>query len=223
MLVKVSFSLITPVIITDPLHLDALLMAVHPDAKNIVEVNRQIRDNTLKNLSLPLKKVCLEDSWIWASSTIDLENAKPFTGMYKKAKTRETSFYLTKSLMINGGMYKDNIVRIEGYTASNASFLAVTDDVSGLSDLCTKITHLGKLRGFGYGTVRSFSINKFDGDWHEILVKNNIALRNIPEFFCQNPVHSLINPLPPYWDIAHREKGAAPGEPVILKEDLQLC
>lgn len=224
MLHQVIFHLRTPLALTDPLHLDALLMAVHPQAKGVVDVNRDLTDSALVQLPLPLARVECGAQWLWCASSIDLDNdAKPFSGRYKKAISLDDGFYIRKNVMTIGGLHKDRISRIAGYVSKTASFLAASDDPAALAELCGQIKNLGKLRGMGYGQVVGVEIRPTKGGWRDALVRDGRALRNLPTCFVEEEATERIIVQPPYWGMYRREAGVSPGKPATLKKDVQLC
>lgn len=223
MLYRITFKMRTPVIITDPLHLDALLMAVHPDSKSYEEVKNDIRHGRLVQPELPIQKVFAGDQYVYAASTIDLLGAEPYTGKHTKRKGGIDMFAYVSNIMTIGGMYKDNLVEDRGYIAKSASFLAVSLHKAQLLYLVQRVTHLGKNRGMGYGEVSDATVEKETGSFRDTLVKNERAIRNLPQAFFMNEAESSIIATPPYWGLWRREMGARPGDFVKLRKDLSLC
>lgn len=224
MLLKIEWALVSPVIMQDPLHLDALLMAVHPEARSITEVNRNLRDGELVQLDLPIKKARCGDRWVWAASSVELaDNAEPYTGTYKKAKDHEDAFYLTKNTMVIGGIHKNWVKRVSGFTTSSVTFYAATDDPDGVESLCRRVSSVGKLRGMGYGQITGFVISEAEGGWQDTLVRDGLAFRNMPACFCEEEATEDIIALPPYWGMYRREPGFAPGAMATLRPEVACC
>lgn len=225
MVYKITFQMQTPLIISDALHLDALLMAVHPEAKDIIAVNRDLRDDALIQLPLPISKARIGDAWIWLASSIEFDSGViPYKGVHTKRKSNEDVFYLEKNLMTIGGVFKDMMVNDFGYVASTAHFYAESSDRKQLASLCKRISYLGKNRGMGYGRVFSVRLSECsDMCWQDVLVRDGIALRNLPRDFLVNTAGSSIIANPPYWGMYRRGPGAAPGEAAVLKEGIQIC
>lgn len=224
-MIRVIFHMETPVIISEPLHLDALLTAVHPDAVLQPEVNLRLRDNKLDDLPLPLKTARRGEDWVWCASTCSLEGkVKPYKGTHTKRKSREDGFALKNNVMIIGGVFKDWITVDLGFIATQLSFLAEPDDMDDLASLCKRVTNIGKLRGMGYGKVSGCEITDWDGAWRDCLVSANVAMRDLPASFItnsQNP--DLVNIRPPYWDMKRRVAGRSTGKTAKLEEDIRLC
>ena len=224
MLYDVLFNLQTPLVVDDAIHLDALLMAVHPQASQTPEVLRRLRDGDLPDLPLPIARAAVGESWVYAASTIDLPpDARPFSSMYTKRTTVEDAKALQKNIMTIGGVFKDKLSKANGYVCPTVSFVVETPDVSALRDLCAIVTNIGRLRGMGYGQVFSFDIHPHKGHWHDTLCRDGMAVRNLPSCFFNEKASSQINSRPPYWGMTRREFGAAPGDTVTLRHEVTLC
>lgn len=224
MLCEVTFSLFTPLVVDDAIHLDALLMAVHPQASQTPEVLRRLRDGDLPDLPLPISRAAMGEAWVYAASTIDLHpDAQPFSGMYTKRTTVDDAKNLEKNIMVIGGIFKDKLSKANGYVSPMVSFVAETPDVSALRELCARVPHIGRLRGMGYGQVAGVDIRARFGHWHETLCRDGMAVRNLPACFFHEEAPSYINTHPPYWGMTRREPGAAPGDAVTLRDEVALC
>ena len=91
MLVRVVFEMASPVILTDPLHLDAILTVVHPDAVDTTLVRTMDAKRSIRGLSLPLERAGLSASWVWcASAAYFPDTAKPFPESTAGAKMSMT-------------------------------------------------------------------------------------------------------------------------------------
>ena len=98
MLCEITFYLSTPLVVDDAIHLDALLMAVHPQASQTPEVMRRLRDGDLPDLPLPISRAVVGEAWVYAASTIDLHpDAQSFSGTYTKRTTVDDAKNLEKS------------------------------------------------------------------------------------------------------------------------------
>lgn len=223
-MVRLTFTLVTPLIVTEPIHLDAILTAVHPESRQHPAVNCDLRDGCLPDLSLPLKKAQLGGKWVWAASTVSLEGeVKPYRGAHTKRKAREDLFQLEKNVMTIGGVFKDWIVEDLGYACSRVSFLAEPTSLTELLNLASRVGYIGKLGGMGYGQVTDFSVQEVPLPWRSALVQDGHAVRNLPHLFLENEAQSQIAIRPPYWAMGRRELGAAPGEQALLKSEVGLC
>ncbi len=223
-LCDVLFHLTTPLVVDDAIHLDALLMAVHPQAVQTPEVLRRLRDGDLPDLPLPISRAAVGESWVYAASTIDLSpDARPFSGMYTKRTTVEDAKNLQKNIMVIGGVFKDKLAKANGYICPTVSFVVETPDVAALRELCARVQNIGRLRGQGYGQVFSFDIQPRQSHWHETLCRDGMAVRNLPACFFHEDASSQINARPPYWGMSRRELGAAPGDAVTLRDEVTLC
>lgn len=225
-MIRIIFNMTTPIIISEPLHLDAVLTAVHPDALPQPWTNNRLRDNNLPNLPLPLKKATVDDDWIWCASTCSLDGeVRPYAGMHTKRKSKEDIFALRKNVMVIGGVFKDWITSDRGFITSEISFLAESDDIKELAYLCSQITHFGKLRGMGYGQVKGFRIEELHGrKWEDCLIQDGRAARDIPQSFILGGFGwDFVNIHPPYWDMDRRVPGVATGNPMSLSKEVRLC
>lgn len=199
-------------------------MAVHPDARSVVDVNRDLRDNRLRDLDLPIARACCGDAWIYAASAIELDDgARPYMCTYKKAKHCDDAFYLEKSVMTIGGLHKDWIKHGFGYVTPAVSFLAASDEPDVLHSFCMRVTSIGKLRGMGYGQIAGLDVRKIDGSWTRALVHEGRAMRNLPARFVTGEASEEIIARPPYWGMYRREPGVSPGKPAILNEGVKLA
>lgn len=224
MLCEVSFFLSTPLIVDDAIHLDALLMAVHPQARQTPEVMRLLHDGELPDLPLPISRAAVGEAWVYAASSIDLHpEAQPFSGMYTKRTTVDDAKNLENSIMVVGGIFKDKLAHANGYVSPTVSFVAETQDIASLRNLCARVHNIGRLRGQGYGHVTGFDIRPHSGHWHETLCRDGMAVRNLPACFFHEAAPSYINTHPPYWGMTRREFGAAPGDAVTLRDEVTLC
>lgn len=110
MLVRVVFEMASPVILTDPLHLDAVITAVHPDAVGTTLVRTMDAKGSIKGLPLPLERAGVHGQWVWcASAAYFPDTAKPFSGKYCRRKDEYDADWIGKNVMTIGGIYKNRV------------------------------------------------------------------------------------------------------------------
>lgn len=224
--IRAVFSMVTPIIISEPLHFDAVLTAVHPNALPQPWTNNRLREKDLPDLPLPLKKAVSGDDWVWCASTCSLDDeARPYSGTHTKRKSREDVFFLQKNVMVIGGVFKDWIISDQGFSTRSLSFLAEPTDMKELAWLCSRITHFGKLRGMGYGQVSGFRLEELGSkSWKDCLVQGIRAARDLPQSFIYGGFGwDYVNVHPPYWDMDRRVSGVATGNVMTLAPEVALC
>lgn len=225
-MIRAVFSLTTPIIISEPLHFDAVLTAVHPDALPQPYTNNRLREKDLPDISLPLRKAEAEGDWVWCASTCSLDGeVRPYAGTHTKRKAREDTFFFKGNVMVIGGVFKDWITADHGFVVSRLSFLAEPTDMKELAYLCSRVTHFGKLRGMGYGQVSGFRLEELHAhSWKECLAQGRRAARDLPQSFIYGKFGwDWVNTKPPYWDMDRRVAGVATGNTLELAEDVRLC
>lgn len=224
MLVRVVFEMSSPVILTDPLHLDAIITAVHPDAVDTTLVRTMDAKGEIRGLPLPLERAGAGGTWVWcASAAYFPDTAKPFSGKYCRRKDEYDADWLGKNVMTIGGIYKNRVATVSGVAAPEVCFLAVPKDADQLLALCRKVQGLGRMRADGYGLVRDVRLERVTRDWRDALVYGGQAMRTLPAEMLASEVRKPVRIHPPYWAGSGRAKGAEPGDEAILSQEAALC
>lgn len=217
-----KFHMRTPVIVDDPIHFDAVIMAVHPEASPPDEVQGMVAKCELKSIQIPLSIAKCEHTFVYVSTVCNFsDDAMPYRDMYSKRKEMEDYNHLTKPVLWLGGVFKNHVNRAFGYQCKHVSFFFHSTKIDEVEALCKRVSHIGRLRGFGYGEVARYAISKKNMDWNECLIQKGHAVRNIPSQMIDGVSESLIQPLPPYWNMNGRIPGASPGKSVKLKKEVQ--
>ena len=224
MLVRVVFEMASPVILTDPLHLDAIITAVHPDAVDTTLVRTMDAKGSIKGLSLPLERAGLPASWVWcASAAYFPDTAKPFSGKYCRRKDEYDADWIGKNVLTIGGIYKNRVAAASGVATPEVCFLAVPTDTDELLALCRKVQGLGRLRASGYGMIRGVRLERVTRDWRDALVYAGKAMRTLPAEMLTSPAGKSVRIRPPYWARTDRVEGAEPGDEAVLSPEVGLC
>ena len=224
MLVRVVFEMTSPVILTDPLHLDAVITAVHPDAVDTTLVRTMDAKGSIKGLPLPLERAGAHGQWVWAASAAYFpDTAKPFSGKYCRRKDEYDADWLGKNVMTIGGIYKNRVASVSGVATPEVCFLAVPKDEGQLLALCRRARGLGRLHASGYGLIRDVRLERVTRDWRDALVYAGQAMRTLPCEMLASDCHKSIRPQPPYWAKTGRTDGAEPGDEAVLSPETALC
>lgn len=225
MMVEVVFRMKTPLAVSDPLHLDALLTAVHPDAVDATRLYAlEAFGKKAPVLPLPLKKAETDGAWVWCSSAAFFSDAAVnFSDTYCRRLGVADAAWLKRNVLTIGGLFKDRVAKALGIVSPEVRFLAETSDMDALEALLAEISGLGKFRAFGYGETDGFSVEPSSRPWTDCLVQNGRAVRTIPVAMLKNRPESSVRALPPYWSLRDRCAGADPGDEAVLAEEVRLC
>lgn len=224
MLTRVVFEMASPLVISDPLHLDAIIMAVHPEAAETALVRTMDANEKFTPIQLPLERAGIDGDWVWcASAAFFPDTAKPYSGKYCRHKDALDGDWLKKNVMTVGGLYKIRVAGITGITTPEVCFLAATEQQEELLALCERVRGLGRLRNHGYGMIKKVRLEPVTRDWRDVLVYGGEAMRTLPHSFVTNPCHQQIRTQPPYWARTDRMKGVEPGDTAKLSSEVALC
>lgn len=222
MVYKVSFKMRTPVILTSAIHFDALLTAVHPMMHNLDRVTKTSGAEKVVTAPLPIRKICKDGAWVWCcSAALFPDDSKFFNGKVNKVKNGIDYFYLKAKQQPATGIDRNRCDTIYGVTCREVYFLVESANPKELERICRRVRSIGGLRRMGYGEVTEIVYEECpELTWQDTLVKDGIALRNIPAELLENKANNMIVTRPPYWLAAHRRSGVAEGEEAVIKEEL---
>lgn len=232
-LVKVSCSPLAPVVVhpSSPLHLDALLSAVHPAMHDKGKVTRQGASG-VEYAPLPLLRALSPDApcdWIFAASAMEVSaDAELSTVSFTKRRDGVDVLMGERQITPGMGPMRDRMTTAIAVLAREVFFFAVCYDTSELSRLLRRISHIGGMRKQGYGEVCGWGTEELGGydRWRESLVLAGKARRFLPASFCNYGfsgdcrVQSLGAIRPPYWHHVSDTQRVDVGAGVILRERL---
>lgn len=226
--IKVTARVKTPIAINSPLHLDALLVAIHPSMHNKqAKPTRYDLDNSA--IEMPPLPLCSIRSrpekpyeWVWATTAMEFpKTARLESDVIVKRWTAEDIEQFRLVLATATGALRNRFVKFPIIVTDEAYFYCTTDDVKELARLLRRVRSLGGLRKSGFGLIDGWEIEEIDMPWQEILVKDGIARRRIPASFGDGRPISL-SVKPPYWHKSTITLGYDVGDSVKLNEGLVI-
>lgn len=223
MIYKITFQVKTPIIVTAPLHFDALLAAVHPAMHNLNAINRRSDADDVTQAPLAIDSAKIGDTWVYCCTAADYsDDARPFTSKITKRKDGIDYYYLVKKQAPRTGTGRDRCDTIYGVVCSSISFWASTRYPTLLAKLCKRVKNIGTLRKMGYGEVTGFEITPDESlTWQGCLIRYGRAVRNLPaEMVCNYSKLSQVVVRPPYYVAALRRSGIAEGTEAELVEEV---
>lgn len=217
---KIKFKLASPVMLSYPwVFFDGLIS--HIQSRRVLKelfdlLPPRIPLDFVETLFLPIKKNKIllktnEIDYIYHASASEFENPDLIatSTLYKQFGGSNAESCLNskiKKIDITRGKFKLYQLSIPINYSKSVTFYANADPKQ-MQLLCSNITHLGKKRAVGYGSIISYSIEKTDQDFS--LIKNTKIMRTIPLEYCnefkikpnQENV-AIMAYKPPYWDKA---------------------
>ena len=154
MIARVRFSVAAPIITTAPIHLDALLTAVHPAMHNSGAVpTRGGSSKELKHAPLRMDKAIVDDIWVWCCTAADYVDASPYHDHICKRKDGIDYFYVDRQQTPRTGPGRDRMDTVYGVLCSSVQFWASMFDSSiyEFERICKRVHSIGGLRKMGYG------------------------------------------------------------------------
>lgn len=222
MVYRVRFKIKSPVIVSTPIHFDAVLSAIHPAMHNINTVNRRCNAESVIDAPLPVDSAKLGDCWVYCCSSADYEDAKSYQTKITKRKDGADYFYIKGRQTPRSGTGRDRCDTVYGVVCSAVCFLVSTSELGELRRLCKRVHAIGGLRKMGFGEVTDFEIIECPGcDWRKCLVANGRAVRNLPGALVKHPT-VRVPTKHPYWLADHLEPGVAEGDIAELKDEVFL-
>lgn len=226
--VKITAYLNTPIAINFPLHLDAVLTAVHPSMHNKNAPSRFAATNSkIENAPLPLMsaRTVRKDgsySWVWVATASEFpSNAKMSIDGLTRRLTPSDIESMQRTIQSTAGAMRNLFERFTVILTDRVFFYASTDNVKELRRIITRAKHVGRLRKNGYGSVKEWVIeNDTERDFKNYLCKNSIARRRLPDDFCMDMSTKKLNIRPPYWHDCFLANAYEVGDTATLKGDI---
>lgn len=101
-----------------------------------------------------------------------------------------------KKISVGAGLFRAYMMRLPYLPATTATFY-VNGDVGEVLRLIQFLPGLGKKVAYGYGAIRSVSVEETPEDWS--LVKDGVAMRPLPDFYADSDEKMFLPWKPPYW------------------------
>ena len=101
-----------------------------------------------------------------------------------------------KKIQVCRGHYRAYMMRLPYLPARSATFY-VNGDVQEVLRLIGYLPGLGKKVAYGYGAIRSVSVEETAEDYS--LVKDGVAMRPLPDFYADSDEKMFLPWRPPYW------------------------
>ena len=223
MVYTLTFYLRTPVILTAPLHLDALLSAVHPDMHGGGVVSKITDKSEIRQAPLPLDSAKLGRAWVWCASAAEFaDDAQYYEDKFARRKTDHDYLYMRGRQTRTFGPQKDLMAAVYGVVTPWVRFLASSANLHDLRHIAKRIKSVGAHREKGYGQVERMEIQPVDLDFTACLVDDGRARRNLPGTLAEGRIVSMVNVRPPYWHACTMEQGVTVGGKCRLREGVWL-
>lgn len=213
---EIRFRLSSPVVGTDPIHLDALVASVM-----IHTCGMKARDNhgvgwePRDNLPLPLARYHWGEFWWYRASAV-WPNGEGSRVSWVKRWEREYEDLLdlgkATQVVTSLGRYKEAHVPMELVYVPELVFFAV-GDLGDMKHFCKKVKFVGKKSNQGYGFVEEVTIRALDIDMDgytmDWCTEAGRPARNMPVGFCEETGLNLIGKRlapyrPPYWRVGFK-------------------
>nr|DAI46085.1 MAG TPA: Cas system-associated RAMP superfamily protein [Caudoviricetes sp.] len=219
----VKFRVKSPVIVSTPIHFDAILSAVHPAMHNLNTVVRRSQAEDVVDAPLPIDSAKIADTWVFCCSSADYSNARPYCTKFTKRKDGLDYCYIKSRQTPRSGPGRDRCDTIYGVLCSSVDFFVSCGSVNELSRLCRRVHGIGGLRKMGFGEVTEFEIiERTDLQWQDCLVRDGVAVRNLPVEMIVGQATRLVATKHPYWLADHLRPGVEEGDAAELREEVYL-
>lgn len=223
-LLRIQATLAAPVVVSDDLHFDGLLMTAHPIAR-AAHVSRETPLDQLPAIPLPLQRATLRAITLpLASAAVWPAEAKLSTDHTVKRRDAWDLEALALPIHLGLGPGKNRMQQLPIVIARAVTWWAMGRRREVLR-LCQRITHVGSWRAAGYGAVVRWEVQLMDPTEHDpthVLVRDGVAQRHLPAEWCVQAESLSDAPIePPYWHPARaRPRVARAGTRVILTREL---
>ncbi len=215
---KITFYLSSPIALTFPwINFDSLvgrllLMSALEEDFFLLPTKDPI-SRVLKDVDIPLFPIKETNGMFHSSVSIFDVNRKALEIMYKRFEDRWAGG--KKKISRGRGYYRDYMIQ-HIYIPTRTVIFYVCGDYEILNNLCRYVVGLGDNTRVGWGSVRTYRIEKIDEDWS--IVKDGKAMRPIPEQMLEYASEKIaLAWRSPYWDPENFEICAPPGAEVRLK------
>lgn len=216
---RVTARLASAVVASQDVHLDGLLaFAVHAREGRGIDIDRRTPVREIRQYQLPLARIVVGSSWVWAASAWVLpRSAQPHGHHMTRRRDGVDVDEIARPFVRGYGPGRDILRRREAVLASSVYWLCVGDreEVLGLLTLCGS---LGGLRGHGAGVVTSWAADEVDASGSRCIIgASGAAARHIPATWCERMDEAQrLACRPPYWHPGMQERAVRAGVPVTL-------
>ncbi len=224
MVFELTFKILTPIITTTDIHLDAVFSAISPSGHNKdYVITRHTPSRSIKQLNIPIDCAKINNRFIFCCSVANFHNAETICDTACKRKSGEDVLYYHKNITRKTGIEKDSMIKLYGVSCDCVSFLLSSSNKSSVIRYAKRVNSIGGMRKQGYGQVTDFKLTERpDLSWKDCIVSNGKAIRNIPSIFIDGPCHSKSRCLCPYFLLDGKEPCATVGDFVKIKDDVFL-
>lgn len=225
MIGRITFYLKTPIIFTNPIHLDGLLASVHPAMHNVGAISRFSQIDKIIVAPLPLDSIKINNCWVWCCSTGEFaDDTTFFTDKFNKRRDQIDYLYLSGKHATGSGPARDRLESVYGAVCKSISFdFSASKINSRIEQLAKRVKNIGNMRKSGYGEVDRYEINEISNmTWQDCIIKNGEARRNLPQEMIVEKCDDIFNVVPPYWFPGGRKNGVTVGFECTLKDGVWL-
>lgn len=224
MVYEVRFYVDAPIIVGSPMHLDAILTAVHPAMHNLSYINRFSNKNEIVVAPLPLDSAKIKGIWVWCATAADYGPSPQF--FYDKFDKRADAMdyhNIQKRLTPRTGPGRDRMETVYGVVCEYVRFLASATNKNDLSRICRRVKAVGGLRKMGYGRVKELTFTETSQSWKSCLVRNGMAVRNLPAVMIKTAEKTVkVQVTPPYWLPDNMVEGVREGTICSISSEVWL-
>lgn len=198
-LLRVTALMAAPIASWEPLHLDGLLVACHPDTPTPTPT-RSTPVAELGYPPLPLVTLRAHGARLYASSAWQFPpGMRPGREMFTKRRDAEDVESYAIPFTPSSGPGKNYQIPIPTYETPTVSWL-VLGARRGILKLLRRARSVGAYRRQGYGQVRDWHAEEIDGDPLRVLVEGGAAARFLPRAWTRTAATTDVGAcLPPYW------------------------
>lgn len=223
MVYEIRFHVSSPVIVSGPLHLDGVLAAVHPAAHNLDFINRSSKADDVVTIPLPLDSAKIGDTWVWCCTAADYDDtAVAYHDKFAKRKDYADYHYINARQTPRTGPGRDRMETIYGVSCKYVRFWASTGAGKELERIVRRVRSLGSCRKMGYGAVTDVMLSETGMAWMDCIVRDGIAMRNIPTQVAESAEMTRVPTVPPYWLPSNLVPGVEAGNPCALRDGVWL-
>jgi hypothetical protein len=197
-LLRVTAHMSAPIVSSEEIHLDALLIAARPGPGPCPTRSTPVAEITYP--PLPIPRVAYGGQWVYACSTWSLPPDAQ-GGLEHLTKRRDPGdvHELSRPYTPGSGKGRDYMLPVPVVEAPSVSWLCVGDR-QGLRRLLRYVRAVGSMRRHGYGVVDRWEVTREDeGQCGDVLVRGAFARRWLPAAWCPGSPSEAGPVVPPYW------------------------
>lgn len=221
-LIRVRAYLSAPLALTEPLHLDGLLVACSHGVAGL-HLTRTCAASDIVRPRIPVLDLhCRGQTVALCSAEILPPEARRTSDHLTRRRDGEDLDYLTAPVATRSGPGRDVMLRFPIVETPWVEWLAVGRRGKPIrSVLGRRAQSVGMLRRHGYGVVREWTADKVEGQIEAAIVAGGLARRNLPASWCD--AAEVIENVPtraPYWHPAMINHGVRAGRRTGLHPDV---